>query len=206
MRRRYEQELAGLRRELEEARRQNRPITLEPRAPQTPPDASDLPADAIMRAAVAPPPPIRPPARDEEPGTPPSVAALRGGAEPTPEPEPPASASQPASLPELLEAVAPDDAGAAAPAMVLVNPRLLTRPAPRYPAAARRHNRGASVTVRVLVGPDGQVQDVERVGGRAGMGFDRAAEDAARASTWVAGSRNGEPSAMWAELRFEFKP
>ena len=184
MRRRYEQELAGLRRELEEARRQNRPITLEPRAPQTPPDASDLPADAIMRAAVAPPPPIRPPARDEEPGTPPSVAALRGGAEPTPEPEPPASASQPASLPELLEAVAPDDAG----------------------AAARRHNRGASVTVRVLVGPDGQVQDVERVGGRAGMGFDRAAEDAARASTWVAGSRNGEPSAMWAELRFEFKP
>ena len=203
LRRRYEEELAGLRRELEEARRQNRPTTAEPRAPQTPPSASDLPADAIMRAAVAPP--TRPPATSEEQANPPSVATLRADAEAVPQPEPAASATRP-SLPE---AVAPDDAGEAvepAQALVLVNPKLLTRPAPRYPAAARRHNRGASVTVRVLVGPDGEVQEVERVGGRAGMGFDRAAEDAARASTWVAGTRNGEPTAMWAELRFEFKP
>jgi TonB family protein len=113
-------------------------------------------------------------------------------------------------MPELS---APVEQRATAPAeraevtaLVLINPRLVTRPAPRYPVAAVRHRRSATVTVRVLIGADGRVEETERIGPKAGMGFDRAAEDAALASTWQPGTRGGEPVAMWAELHFEFKP
>ena len=50
----YEQELAGLRRELEEARRQNSPVTVEPRAVAALPAAADLPGPASFAAPATP--------------------------------------------------------------------------------------------------------------------------------------------------------
>jgi len=93
-----------------------------------------------------------------------------------------------------------------AAAFDFVKPSLLARPTPRYPVAAQRQGRSAVVTIRVLIGVEGRVEEVERVGDKAGMGFDRAAEKAAFASTWRPGTRGGEPTPMWAELRFEFRP
>ena len=97
-------------------------------------------------------------------------------------------------------------AARAASVFSIVNPKLVARATPRYPVAAQRHGRGATLTVRVLIGTDGRVEEIERVGPKAGMGFDRAAEEAALASTWEPGRRAGEPTAMWADLRFEFRP
>ena len=202
LRQRYEQQLAELRRELEETRRLAQATPQTPRAAAAPGDAADLPADSIMRAAVARPEPLPPPVEPvDRPAAKPEPAAPAAVPRP-PEPavtQPPAPAAAPAAEPEAT-------AGAEIRPLQLVNPSLISRPAPRYPMAALRHGRGATVTLRVLVGADGNVQEVERVGGKAGMGFDRAAEDAARASTWKPGTRDGEPTEMWAELRFEFKP
>ena len=94
----------------------------------------------------------------------------------------------------------------AAAAPEIVTPELVSRPTPRYPVAAQRQRRGAKLVVRVLIGVDGRVQEVERTGPKAGLGFDRAAEQAALASIWEPGTRDGEPTPMWAELRFEFVP
>ena len=199
LRREYEEQLAGLRRELEEARRLARPTPPTARG-ETP--TADLPADSIMRAAVArpapvPPPPDEPVSRPEPmPAATETIVPAEVVAEKPPPPVAPAT-------PEPVEAAPPERP---APSLSFVNPTLLSRPVPRYPESARRLGRGATVVVRVLVGADGRVVEVERTGAKAGMGFDRAAEMAARASTWTPGTRAGEPTEMWADLRFEFRP
>ncbi len=162
----------------------------------------------MIRAAISRPPLASSAGADTMPG-PASLApqeaqvSLPAG----PRPEPPA-AMPPPELEEPPAAVAEEapPSAARAPSFEFVRPTLVRRPTPRYPVAARRHGRGATVTVRVRVGPDGQVQEVERTGEKAGMGFDRAAEEAARRSIWEPGTRDGEPAAMWTELRFEFRP
>lgn len=85
-------------------------------------------------------------------------------------------------------------------------PTLLTRPKPRYPAAALRMRKEAVVTLRLLIDPNGKVVDVERVGDEVGMGFDKAAINAALGTRWQPGSRDGKPVEMWTEMRLAFKP
>ena len=199
LRERYEGQLADLRRELEEARRQAPPTAPSARSASTRPAQPDLPADSMMRAAFArelpaPTPVAVPPER------PPAPAPAPEAEIPTPEPSDPEPA--PAAPPQAIDA---EPAVASAPAVRIMPPKLLSRPTPRYPVAALRVGRSATLTVRVLVGPDGKVVEVERVGPKAGLGFDRAAEDAARRSTWQPGTRGGEAAEMWADLRFEFK-
>jgi protein TonB len=76
---------------------------------------------------------------------------------------------------------------------------------PIYPAISRRMGEQGSVTLQVLVGPDGQVQDV-KVLQSSGFGrLDNAAIDAARYhSTFKAGSLGGKPEAMWFLYRYRF--
>jgi protein TonB len=76
---------------------------------------------------------------------------------------------------------------------------------PIYPAISRRMGEQGSVTLQVLVGPDGQVQDV-KVLQSSGFGrLDNAAIDAARNhSTFKAGSLGGKPEAMWFLYRYRF--
>ena len=71
----------------------------------------------------------------------------------------------------------------------ITQPTLLTRPKPRYPATAMRLRKEAVVTLRLLVDPTGKVADVERVGPEAGLGFDKAAINAALRTTWQPGTR-----------------
>lgn len=85
-------------------------------------------------------------------------------------------------------------------------PTLLTRPKPRYPATAMRLRREAVVTLRLLIDSNGKVLDVERIGPEAGLGFDSAAIKAALVTEWRPGTRDGEPTDMWAQLRIAFKP
>jgi len=76
---------------------------------------------------------------------------------------------------------------------------------PIYPAISRRMGEQGSVTLQVLVGPDGQVQDV-KVLQSSGFGrLDNAAIDAARnRSTFKAGSLGGKPESMWFLYRYRF--
>ena len=91
-------------------------------------------------------------------------------------------------------------------AMVFEPPRLQTPPRPKYPSAARRLRRAATVRVRVLVDATGRVSETQLPGPEAGFGFDGAAEAAAQRSQWTPATRNGEPVDSWALLTIEFQP
>lgn len=91
------------------------------------------------------------------------------------------------------------------PAPVIKSPVLLSRPKPRYPAAAMRTGQEAVVTLRLLIGTNGKVVDVERLGKDPGMGFSKAAINAALATRWEPATRDGETIEMWAEMQITFK-
>jgi len=61
------------------------------------------------------------------------------------------------------------------------------------------------VTVRVAVDETGRVVDAEmRDGDGSGLGFDEAALEAARKTTFFPATRDGIEGRMWTELSFEF--
>jgi protein TonB len=88
----------------------------------------------------------------------------------------------------------------------VVRPTLLRRPAPRYPEIARRTKREATVAVSVLVDENGRVQDARLKSAKSGYGFDEAAIEAARRSTFKPATKNGVPVKMWYDLNINFRP
>jgi TonB family protein len=93
------------------------------------------------------------------------------------------------------------------PGAGVATPQVLLRPAAVYPPAARDQGLGATVVVAVLVDETGAVSDTRMVqSGGAGLGFDEAATEAARRTTFQPATRDGEAGRMWTELRFEFEP
>ncbi len=85
-------------------------------------------------------------------------------------------------------------------------PRVVSRPSARYPAAARHMNKSAEVVVRVLVDERGRVEDVQRLGGAVGLGFDEAAMEVARHSAYEPASKNGTRVKMWTTMKVSFRP
>lgn len=107
------------------------------------------------------------------------------------EPAPPPSAPQ------------PSEAGAGAP-LQISKAEYLRAPALRYPPAALSARREGSVGLRVLVGQDGRVieVDVERSSGYAP--FDEAACSAVRAALFKPYSVNGEPRVVLVRIPIDF--
>ena len=85
-------------------------------------------------------------------------------------------------------------------------PRLVRQPRVIYPPAAARLNREATVRVRVLVDENGKPAQIEQLSGEIGLGFDRAALQAAKTTKWTPPSKNGVPVKMWVELSIDFRP
>lgn len=80
------------------------------------------------------------------------------------------------------------------------------RPEPVFPRMAQRMGRSATVTVRVLVNENGQVEDVELSSDKAGFGFDEAALSAARKTEWKPAVKDGVNVKIWKSLRIVFDP
>ena len=66
----------------------------------------------------------------------------------------------------------------------VVGPKKITDPRPLYPIMARRLQREAVVTLRILIDERGRVTEAETLGDEAGYGFDAAAIKAARQTEW----------------------
>jgi len=115
----------------------------------------------------------------------------------TQEAKPPAAAPPP-------PAVRVGDLVQAGPGVIA--PKLLAQAPPRYPSAARRLRREATVIVRGLVDERGRVVKAERLGKKVGMGIDEAALSAAQESTFTPASKDGIRVKMWHSLRFDFRP
>lgn len=129
--------------------------------------------------------------------------------------QPAQTASKPAAAPEPKEqapppppppppAVRTGDLVQAGPGVTA--PALLKQAPARYPPAARRLRREATVIVRVLVDENGKVVQAERLGKKAGLGIDEAAVEAAEASTFRPATKDGVRVKMWHSLRFDFRP
>jgi TonB family protein len=87
-----------------------------------------------------------------------------------------------------------------------VAPKVKTLPEPRYPAPAQKLRRAAQVDIKVLVDERGRVLEAERIGAKAGFGFDEAALDAARRATFQPATKDGVRVKMWTTIRVAFKP
>ncbi len=109
-----------------------------------------------------------------------------------------------------VDPVPPPGQGAAPPLPepappVIVPPRLIRRAPIHYPPIARRMEREAAISVWLLIDSQGEVIRAEAKGPRIGLGFEQAAEDAARRSKWAPGTRDGRPATMEANLVVAFR-
>ncbi|HEV2855861.1 MAG TPA: TonB family protein [Thermoanaerobaculia bacterium] len=167
------------------------PIQVETKRPEPPPfmvPEVKKPEPAPVQTAPANPAPA--PAqveREEKPAVPTQTAP----ANPAPAPAP---RQQQVQVGDLVQ-----------PGPGVSAPKLTSKLDPRYPPAAQRMNRAAQVDIKVLVDEKGRVLDAERIGAKAGFGFDEAALDAARRAVFQPATKEGVRVKMWTTLRVNFK-
>ncbi|HSM50981.1 MAG TPA: TonB family protein, partial [Thermoanaerobaculia bacterium] len=191
------EEIRALQKQLEDAQRARTTGTATTGAPAA---AVPVAVPAVATPAVATPTAVAA-------ATPAAVAAP-----PTPAPQATAPPVQAAVTP-IPVAAAPVRPAAAArmkvgdlipgPGPGVTPPRVTRRANLRYPPAARRMNREATVTVRVLVDETGRVVEAE-VPEKAGLGFDEAAIEAARGTGYSPATKDGVAGTMWTELKIVF--
>ena len=180
------------------------------------PAPAERPAPVQQQVAAAPPPvEIRPQPRPDPPAvtnpipTTPNLQPAQPAAKEEREAEKPAAPAPVTSAPAPAPArpqpqVQYGDLVQQGPGVAA--PRLSSRLEPRYPLAAQRMNRAAQVDIKVLVDEKGKVMDAERVGAKAGFGFDEAALDAARRAVFQPATKDGVRVKMWTTIRVAFKP
>ncbi len=162
-------------------------------------------------AQVEPPVPAPVETRKPEPPKPePAVEKPVPAPQPAaPKPEPAAEKPAPAPAP-VQQAPRPQPSvqtgDLVQPGTGVAAPRLASSLDPRYPPAAKRLNRAAQVDVKVLVDEHGKVLDADRIGAKAGFGFDEAAIDAARRAVFQPATKDGVKVKMWTTLRVNFRP
>jgi len=84
-------------------------------------------------------------------------------------------------------------------------PVVIKRVDPLYPAGARRMRLSGEVQMQVLVGPDGQVEDIRIIKvTRSGVGFESASEDAIRQWRYRPATKKGVKVRMWVTVRIPF--
>ena len=86
-----------------------------------------------------------------------------------------------------------------------IPPRILHQAEPVYPRRAERLRLEGLVKVMVLVGTGGEVLETRvRTPNPRDPGFEEAALEAARKSTFRSGTRGGEPNEQWVQMEYRF--
>jgi TonB family protein len=198
----YEDELVSLRRQLALARQaaleRERALQTQAARPEAEPAATTETISPSRETTADQTLPSRSP-----------EATTASQSNPTSQIEPPPAAretTEPAPAP-TPEPVPPEvEVGdLVTPGPWVMPPKLLRGPLPRYPPIAQRMKREADVSVSLLVDENGRVIEAHSVGSKAGMGFDQAAVDAARKTTWTPAEKNGVKVKMRLELTIEFR-
>lgn len=189
----YDDQIKQLQQQLETSRRaQQEQARQQPETRPAPPVATPEPAPVETRAAVRETPapaPVQPQ---------PTPEPQRVVPEPTPVPAAPVQQAPVVKKTQVGDLVQPGPG--------VTSPKLTSRLDPRYPASAQRLNKAATIDIRVLVDERGKVLDAQRVGPKAGFGFDEAAIDAARRATFNPATKDGVRVKMWYSLRVAFQP
>lgn len=157
--------------------------------------------DPPVTFADLPPPPPPPPAVEVPPAAP-TIQAPTAAAPPAPTPEPPVVAADSGEVP------APPPQPPAPPAPTPVTgPEAVSQghvPTPPYPIAALRQGIEGAVIVRVLVGADGQVLEVQLQRTVHPL-LDRAALQAVRRGQFRPARRDGIAVPEWATVPVRFE-
>ncbi|TNF78036.1 MAG: TonB family protein [Acidobacteria bacterium] len=211
----YEEELVSLRRQLALARQ----AALErERALQAQVDRAQTEAAPANTETT-------PPTRETTGGASPAASPQTAAGQTVPNPSPGSTTSSPSNPPvqmerppvarETTEAVpAPDPepvqpevkvGDLVTPGPGVIAPKLVRGPLPRYPPIAQRMKREADVRVSLLVDENGRVIEAHSIGSKAGMGFEQAAVDAARKTTWTPAEKNGIKVKIRLEVTIEFR-
>jgi TonB family protein len=165
------------------------------------PASAEPPTPVETRAAQKPEPAAEAPQPAASQPEKPASTPVQEKPAPAPAPEKPAPVQPAAPRPQqvqLGDLVQPGSGVAA--------PKLLSNLDPRYPPAAKHLARAAQVDIKVLVDEHGKVLDADRIGAKAGFGFDEAAIDAARRALFQAATKDGVRVKMWTTLRVNFRP
>jgi protein TonB len=86
-----------------------------------------------------------------------------------------------------------------------IDPRYADAFQPVYPAADRRANRDGRVTVRVLVGTDGRVKQIERLSATSDAFWQATMERATRAWRFTPATRGSVPVEAWRTMTLTFR-
>jgi protein TonB len=216
----YERELAALRNQLRDAQRQAAETTAVPAtvvaSNQLPAGADALPKGIGRTTVVAPQAESESPVEDVSPTQGPGASERleteavdssdETGSQVSPAPDPIDSDLVASAVETLAEQPEVARGDLVEPGPGVVAPQVVNRPQPRYPEAARRLGRTAVVVLRLLIDEQGNVAEIQQTGPKAGMGFDRAAVEAAESTSWQPAMVGEIPVRMWVELRIEFKP
>ncbi len=157
--------------------------------PAARPQKAAPPRRVLQRRAAPPrkPPPVTREVESAPPTAPP---------QPSPERVPPPPATPPAEASSPLQPV---------PTYQLTGlPQFIHKESPVYPPHLRRLGREATVKLELLIDREGKVRDI-RVLKSAGAGFDRAAIEAIRASSFTPGNVNGTPVPVLMRVPVRFR-
>lgn len=169
-------------------------IPIDPPPPPEPPAPQPKPHESIASRPdehiIAPIPPIPVPSHSDFTTTatesPPVPGPLIGN-----DPGPVAADPPAPPLPPLL---APQ-----------IDPRYASAFQPDYPASERRANRDGRVTVRVLVGTDGRVKQIERVTATSDAFWQTTQAQALRAWRFKPATRGSVPQEAWRTMTLTFR-
>jgi len=115
---------------------------------------------------------------------------------PTPTPRPPT----PTPTPSVREG---DIIEAGTPGLVL--PSVINQVTPDFPRMAERLRAQGTVTLEILIGTNGAVEQIRNVNcTRTGVGFEKAAEDAVRQWRYKPATKNGVKVKVWIPVRMPF--
>jgi TonB family protein len=190
----YDDRIKQLQQQLQESKK------AEPAKMERVAEKVDPPAPAPVETRAVPKPETAAPQI-----TPPQPSAAAPATEkPAPSPAPANPAPSQPAVPRPQAQVQLGDL--VQPGAGVAAPKLASSLDPRYPSAAKHLNRSAQVDIKVLVDERGQVLDADRIGAKAGFGFDEAAIDAARKARFQPATKDGIRVKMWTTLRVNFKP
>ena len=187
----YDDQIKAMQKQLDEAKR-----------------ATDRPAPTAATAAVAAVT-ATPAAVATVAPTPPPAAELP---KPTPRPTEAPAVETPRPTPTAVATAAPVATAAANganfgdlfnPGPGVVPPKKIKPATLRYPPIARRMGREATVNVRVLIDENGRVTQAE-VPTKVGLGFDEAAIENARSTSFSPPTKNGVRGKMWIDFKVVF--
>lgn len=160
--------------------------------PQTPPPPPPEPPKPVVKTA---PPEVVVPKVEVDVAEPPPEQVIEASTEPAPEPAPaqqseapPAPAAEPsANSGEMRSAVLADANGCAKP---------------DYPVRAARNGETGTVTLALLVGADGKVQDSKVQSSSGSRDLDRAAVNALSLCKFQPAMNGGTAEAGWAKIAY----